>query len=55
MTYFMTDLTGEVDGETDNAKREDTKMTSRLKAMVRPFNKKRRGWGRGGTGRKKMV
>lgn len=30
-------------GGTDNAKREDTKMTSRLKAIVKPFNKKRRG------------
>lgn len=27
---------------TNNAKREDTRVTSRLKAMVRPFNKKRR-------------
>lgn len=29
-------------GGTNNAKREDTRVTSRLKAMVRPFNKKRR-------------
>lgn len=39
---FTTDWAGEEGGETDNAKREDTKMTSKLKALVRPFNKKRR-------------